>query len=84
MAIRDDDEGESGSDRGSILDAEDGEFRVQASPTCQLKHPHILHAQVMGSAVLRCLPDLPQSWSNVHALVTQLQGSRWLHNFSQC
>ena len=31
MAIRDDDKGESGSDRESIIDAEDGEFRVHAS-----------------------------------------------------
>ena len=31
MAIRDDDEGESDSDRESILDAEDGEFRVWPS-----------------------------------------------------
>ena len=31
MAIWDDDEGESGSDRESILDAEDGEARVRLS-----------------------------------------------------
>ena len=37
MAIRDDDEGAEDSDRESILDAEDGEFKVSFSAGCHLQ-----------------------------------------------
>ena len=69
MAIWDDDEGKSGSDRESILDAEDGESRVCLSFTRRLEI--CVHAWLMMRPCAWCSSALLHGWPHMQCMQSE-------------